>query len=266
MVFQKIAPHPDLSIFIEYYWMMEDDTLEAQIEKIIPDGFNEIIYNYRGLYQSSVVDGWRLQNRFVMAGQISQHFFLKNTGATGMVAVKFKPSALAYIYGVNMPQLTDQIVDIDYSEQSAFYDLYLIVKEEAPFEQIAEKLNVYFLQKVGAIKLNREIEIAISLIFKHKGIISVSAIADECCITERQLQRLFAHYIGLSPKFYMRIIQFSYIFKIIQMQNPTWSELAQLGGYFDQSHFIRNFKSFTGEDPTKYRFSETNMANFFLSE
>jgi AraC-like DNA-binding protein len=48
--------------------------------------------------------------------------------------------------------------------------------------------------------------------------------------------------------------------------DPSWMDLTYEAGFADQSHFIRNFKSFTGEDPTGYSFGEKNMANFFMQK
>jgi transcriptional regulator GlxA family with amidase domain len=96
--------------------------------------------------------------------------------------------------------------------------------------------------------------------------ITVAEITAIAGVGERHLERLFKQYIGLSPKFFTRIIRFSTIFQLIEQQDPSWAGLAYETGYFDQSHFIRNFKAFTGEDPSRYGFDEKNMANFFLKK
>ncbi|MDY8135884.1 helix-turn-helix domain-containing protein [Aquimarina sp. 2201CG5-10] len=85
-------------------------------------------------------------------------------------------------------------------------------------------------------------------------------------MNERNLERFFKTYIGLTPKFYSRVIRFSNIFKLIQQEGFNWASIAYLAGFYDQSHFIKNFKEFTGEEPSKYGFEEENMANFFLKE
>jgi transcriptional regulator GlxA family with amidase domain len=85
-------------------------------------------------------------------------------------------------------------------------------------------------------------------------------------ITERQLERLFKKYIGLSPKFYSRIIRFNHIFQLVKEKRISWLEITHLSGYFDQSHFIRDFKAFTGEEPSQYFFDAPDMANFFLKK
>ena len=83
---------------------------------------------------------------------------------------------------------------------------------------------------------------------------------------ERQIERLFSKYIGLSPKFYSRIIRFSHIFELMRSKDNSWGDLVYKSGFYDQSHFIKNFKEFTGEDPSSYGFEEKNMANFHLKK
>ena len=96
--------------------------------------------------------------------------------------------------------------------------------------------------------------------------VTVAVMATAAGVSERQLERLFKKYIGLSPKYYARIIRFNYIFKLIHLKNTSWAEVVYQSGFYDQSHFIRNFKAFTGEDPSSYYFEEKNMANFFLNK
>ena len=114
--------------------------------------------------------------------------------------------------------------------------------------------------------ISQKIRNAIVLILESNAAVSVAGIAKQVNVSERQLERLFKRYIGLSPKFYCRIIRFSYIFEQVQNKEVEWSELAQLTGFYDQSHFIKNFQEFTGEDPSGYFFDEINMANFFLNK
>ena len=113
---------------------------------------------------------------------------------------------------------------------------------------------------------NTAVDLAVDLIFAKHGMTTVSTITKSIGIGERQLENLFRKYVGLSPKFFMRIIRFNYIFKLVQDNHQSWSSLAYEASYFDQSHFIRNFRDFTGENPSDYSFDEMNIANFFLQK
>lgn len=104
------------------------------------------------------------------------------------------------------------------------------------------------------------------LIFESNGMAGIKDLCEAGNKSERQLQRLFKKYIGLSPKYYARIIRFNYIFRLIKEKERSWAEIVFESGYYDQSHFIRNFKAFTGEDTSAYYFEAPNMANFFLNK
>ena len=271
MDFTKITPHPDLDEFIECYWMMYCDDPLPIVEKIIPDGFTEIIFNYRDVYKSKTSGDWNLQSPNLLAGQLKTFFHLQNTGATGSVAIKLKPAALTQLFGFNMDQYLDKIVDLDSLPNQEFKPLKEKIlasgcfgnnKQEHLVKQVLDDYFGILIQTASENPLKRALE----LIFSSNGIATVTELAAAAGISERQLERLFKKYIGLSPKYYARIIRFNYIFKLIKSKKSSWAEVVYQSGYYDQSHFIRNFKAFTGEDPSSYFFEKENMANFFLNK
>lgn len=264
MKFIRIAPHEKLQHLIECYWIIESDEPTPHLEKIIPDGFTELIFHYGDAYRSKISGAWRRQGSNLLAGQISNYFYLENTGTSGIIAVKFKPAALTQLFGLDMSQYTDQIADVVSTEKQ----LLELRDKIIPFEnehRSKEILDNYFIE-ISRDITESPVTAAIDLVFKTNGMASVKELAGAAGVGERQLERLFKRYVGLSPKYYARIIRFNYIFQFIQSKNTPWAEIVYQSGYYDQSHFIRNFKAFTGEDPTSYFFDEDNMANFFLKK
>lgn len=264
-----MKPHPQLTEFIECYWMMYSDDIIPTVEKIIPDGFTEIIFNYKDVYQSKTGIDWQVQSPNLLAGQLTTFFYLQNTGTTGSIAVKLKPAALTQLFGLSMDQYLDKIVDLDSFPNPAFKQLKeqisILVKSanERTQEIVKKTLDEYFAICMLDAAEN-PIKPCLDLIFKSNGMATVTEMAGEANIGERQVERLFKKYIGLSPKYYARIIRFNYIFQLIKSKTSSWTEVVYQSGYYDQSHFIRDFKAFTGEDPSSYYFEEKNMANFFL--
>jgi len=271
MDFARIKPHPDLDEFIECYWMMYSNDSVPVVEKIIPDGFTEIIFNYRDVYKSKISGDWNLQSPNLLAGQLKTFFYLQNTGTTGSVAIKLKPAALTQLFGMRMNQYVDQIVDLDslpnLKLQPLKEKLLAHVNDGSGIEEHLVKgvLDEYFAVIIQNASEN-SIKDPLELIFSSHGLVTVAEMVAVAGVGERQLERLFKKYIGLSPKYYARIIRFNYIFKLIESKNGSWAEIVYQSGYYDQSHFIQNFKAFTGEDPSSYFFEEKNMANFFLNK
>lgn len=265
MKFTRIDAHPKLEQFIECYWMMQSEDPGPCVEKIIPDGFTELIFNYGDLYQAKMAEHWYLQTPNLMAGQIKTYFYLKNNGITNSIAVKLKPAALTQLFGLRMDQYVDQIVDLEAVPNAKLSKLHLKILPYTTEEEVNLTLDTYFLSLIPTATKN-PLQDVLSLIFNKNGALTVNEMSLAGNISERQLERLFKKYVGLSPKYYARIIRFNYIFQLIKSGKSNWADIVYQSGYYDQSHFIRDFKAFTGEDPSSYYFEANNMANFFLNK
>jgi AraC-like DNA-binding protein len=251
--------------FIECYWIVENGETAVRREKIIPDGFPEMIFHYGDPYKINLMGVWEVQSLSLLAGQIRKHFFLENTGRSGMIGVKFFPSALKHLYDVSMIQLTDKVVDLHAVLPSIFDDMEYQLQKSRDFTDKIELLQSYFLDLIQSHTSPQTIvDQAIAMILDTQGVVSVSELMKRLNVSERTIERMFREYIGLSPKFYSRIIRFSSIFRLKNEGIASWTNLVYETGYFDQSHFIGNFKEFTGEDPSAYLFNNKTMANFFL--
>jgi AraC-like DNA-binding protein len=265
MKFVRINPDPALRHLIDCYWIIESMDTEVHEQKIIPDGFTELIFHYGDAYVSQLHDDRQTQARNLLAGQISNYFYLNNTGISGIVAVKLKPAALTQLFNIDMSSYTDKIVDIARLNDERLLKLSKLIVPFAEEEVVKTIFDGYFMKLITSATTS-PVTAAIDLVFKTNGMAPVKDLAIIAGVGERQLERLFKKYVGLSPKYYARIIRFNYIFKLIQAYETSWADIVYQAGYYDQSHFIRNFKAFTGEDPSSYFFEEDNMANFFLKK
>jgi AraC-like DNA-binding protein len=267
MSFHRFAPDKQLEPLIESYWLVSDDDTTPRQQKIVPDGFTEIIFHLSDPYRIRLHNEWELQTESLLAGQIRKHFFLENTGRSDIVGIKLKPTALTHLFGLDMHQFTDKVVDLSSVLGNPFFETGKILRETKDFSEKVNFLNIYFKELLSANPfLEAAADRAVDIIFSKHGMLPVSAISGAVGIGERQLENLFKKYIGLSPKFYARVIRFSYIFTLVQENKQNWSGIAYDASFFDQSHFIRNFKDFTGENPSDYSFDEKNLANFFLQK
>ena len=265
MLYDRIEPDYSLSNIIDCYWVIESNDRTTHQQQIIPDGFPEIIFHYGDPYKINLSGKWEIQTKKLLSGQIRNHFILENTGKSGMIGLKFKPAGITQLFGIDMQEFTDRVVDLDSVLETEFKIISEKLLSPIPYLEKVDILNQFFSKKaVDDSENSRLIEQALELITEENGMISVSKLTSSLEVGERKLERLFNKYVGLSPKFYSRIIRFNHIFQIIQKKKLSWSEVAQLSGYYDQSHFISNFQEFSGKDPSTYFFEDKNMANFFL--
>jgi AraC-like DNA-binding protein len=90
-------------------------------------------------------------------------------------------------------------------------------------------------------------------IAQDKGLASVEAICTAAGLDKRALQRLFQHFVGVSPKWVVGRYRIHEALEQIHTQaSPAWADLANALGYFDQAHFINDFKALVGCSPRQY--------------
>jgi AraC-like DNA-binding protein len=263
MISEYKAPSFKLKDHVECFWLIAFDK-PPHPQKIIPDGFPELIFHFKDDYQINLNGIWETQTKSLVAGQIRKYFYLKNTGETRMFGIKFKPAAIRHLFGLHMHALTDRVVDLCSFNNQKLLDLEAVVRQNEDFEKLVIEVEALLIKLVGDQFEFNSVDKAIEIILKSKGNVDVSQICESMQISERHLERLFKDYVGLPPKFYGRVIRFSNIFKLVESNDPSWSDLVYNTGFYDQSHFIRNFKAFTGEDPSAYLFAAPTIANFFL--
>lgn len=267
MRFEKIEPSENLSHLIKEFWIYENADTSSETQKVIPDGFSEIIIHYGDPYKIKMDDQWKLQSPLLFSNQISKYFFLENTGASAMIGVKLHPTSFFHLFGVDLAPYTDRVVPleklpIDLSKLSS------LIQPEYSSEERIGVLEQWFESSLRKEKLFDAVNAtkAVEVITQKNGLIDIKQTSQELGLSERQLERSFKKATGVTPKFYSRIIRFNYIFSIIKNGNDSWVRVALESGYFDQSHFIKDFKEFTGEEPSTYGFDDENLANFFLKK
>jgi methylphosphotriester-DNA--protein-cysteine methyltransferase len=264
MIYKWIEPSKDIRHIIQAFWMVDSEAnSDVSQQKIIPDGYPEMIFHLGDSYRINISGEWKEQPVELIAGQIRNHFFLENTGVSNMFAIKFQPWALTDFFGLQMCTITDQVIEIPKAIKMRLTFIKRIFQKDTTFKEKCQLVESWFrMQKLPLTSHYKAVE----YIHEKKGVIQLHELTNVCNCSERTLERYFKSHIGVSPKFYSRIVRFSSIFKLVQEKPIDWQDIVYKAGYYDQSHFIKNFKEFTGEDPTHYGFSQDTMANFFLKK
>ncbi|WP_436517590.1 DUF6597 domain-containing transcriptional factor [Ekhidna sp. To15] len=265
MHYESFAPADSLKQLVKEYWVFENDDPAIHTQKIIPDGYSEIIIHYGESYRINLSGTWESQSSLLFSSQISKFFFLENTGKSGMVGIKLHPTAFYQLFHLDVSPFTDKVLELE----AIIGDPATELRTSTHGNSIAHRVELvekWMKNQLQNLQPQPKIDQCIKEIHESHGMIDIEQMADHVQLSTRQLERLFKKIIGLTPKFYCRIIRFNYIFEVIKDQKDSWIRTALQSGFFDQSHFIKNFKEFTGEEPSNYGFDEVNLANFFLKK
>jgi AraC-like DNA-binding protein len=158
-----------------------------------------------------------------------------------------KDFALDLVWGSEIKELEDRI--------------YHQSKEEAIIA-----IQQFLLRKLsGSIYQVEPMKQVIAHIVSMQGNVRIDELAYHSNLSERQFNRRFSNMVGLSPKNFAGIIRFQHFFKQAQLlPNQNLGAVALDCGYYDQSHFIREFKQYTGMNPSEYFKQDSGLAAFFL--
>jgi AraC-like DNA-binding protein len=263
MKFQQFEPFHALQEFIECYWIVEGDATAAS--KIIPDGYPEMIFHFGARYEIfSEEKQWQIQPLSIAAGQLTRPILIRPSGMSGVFGVKFKPSGMWKLFQCNMHALQNKTVNLDnvigMNTSSLRATLSKVTSHEAMIQLINNFLHP-LIDKARACPLDSITD----RIRQSDDQISVEELQAQLKITPRTLERYFKEMIGLSAKRYLRLVRFSKVFKLLQQQHFSKAEVSYITGYFDQSHFNRDFKMFSGENPKSYFNQDHAFANFFMN-
>lgn len=160
--------------------------------------------------------------------------------------------AIPTLFDISPSALTGQFLDLDVLLNSRGR---LINEEMTNAATPQERLNIlsgYFRAQLAKKRWQDDLIIgATRQIKKQRGIVSVQELAAGCCLSEKQFERRFAAYSAFNPKLYARIIRFETA--LWDRRNySSLGEVAHAYGYYDQAHFIHDFKTFSGFSPNKF--------------
>lgn len=253
MVINQYKPTGILSKFIRYYWSIEAGANEPlHTERVLPLGNVDLMFHYKNSFVVQKEGKSVFRQSPANLGGLSTTFADVSTmGETGMICVSFFPFGACHFFNLPLIEIAEQQIGLEHIFPDSDMILDKIFYAGSMNERI-KLLETYLLSKLAYIgdHDNRLIVKSIDLIEQSKGQISAVNLADKLALSPKSLERKFNHFIGKSPKQYSKIIRFGNILNQLKSQDHhSLTHIAIENGYFDQSHFIRDFKEFAGYSP-----------------
>lgn len=269
MKYEQIAPSERLSPFVKYHWTLEslDKDAPHSRERIFPDGCIELIFNYADPFTKFGSDGKKyVQPLNIIHGQIRSFIELEATGKVGLLSVRFLPAGLQAFVDFDVDSITDQTIQVS----EAWKDGRNLENEMARLSTNLERIALvedFLLSQLDLSRYDHTVANCARAISDSGGTASIEELGEKFHISTRHLERRFLKAIGLSQKVFSRIVRFNRALNLIEQKDfSTFSKLAYDGGFYDQAHFIRDFKDLTGLNPKQYFSENLEMAKFFNLE
>ncbi len=242
--FVYIPPHPALRPYISNYtFTFPEETTMSDQYTIMPSASSTLVFSSTENRMQSDIRG--VNTKACMVGQHANQ-------CSFLLLIEFHPGGF-YSF-LQLHQLEFQDVAINFGDISADLDRKIkdALEHFHSIDLIVQFLNHTFLSYYQSIKDGDVLFGAMNLIIKNAGRISVKDLANDTHYSEKHLNRFFQQYVGTSIKTFSRIVRINHILRLMDSMDGTMAQLAQIGNYFDQSHFIHDFKSICGVTPQEY--------------
>jgi AraC-like DNA-binding protein len=267
MLYKEYSPIPALADYIRCIWILEGTPSTDEVETIFPDGSMELVFHY-GTPMTRILEGGESyrQSQAMLVGQISTRIKLQPIDTIGVIGIRFHPwGAFAFL-----PMPLHEVTDRDFSLELVWGKNIKELQDRVYHQQKNEAIDAiqqFLLLRLGTGNMYETTSIrqTISHITSRQGNVRIDELAYMNNLSERQFNRRFSNMVGLSPKHFAGIIRFQHFFKEAGKQSQqNLGAIALSCGYYDQSHFIREFKQYAGMSPGEYFKGEKGLAALFL--
>ncbi|RJE72818.1 MULTISPECIES: DUF6597 domain-containing transcriptional factor [Reichenbachiella] len=264
MNYQTFRPHSDLASLVSCYWTLEvpaDNDSERQ--RIIPDGCIEMAFILGDdIKRYTSKDEFILQPRAMVLGQTIEPFYIEPTGYVNTFAIRFYPYGFANFVTMPIKDLANKETPIEllFGANTA-KELEQKIIQATDIEQRIEIIENFLLEKLSdKITIDNIVKQTVEALLSSNGTESITTILKEDLSKRRQLERNFKKQIGVSPKQLGKVIRLQTALKmLLNKKKDNLINIAYESEYFDQAHFIKDFKEFTGVNPKEFLANE-NMA------
>jgi AraC-like DNA-binding protein len=201
----------------------------------------------------------------LFSGQKNTFYDIYQTGETRIISVLFTPSGAACFFPDSFSGLLNSSVSLDDlfpRDSDRLYDR--LCSAPAAAEKVAI-LESFIMEKItpGRRRDYPLVSRVISAIKESRGDITIDAICHMFDINSRFLERRFGDYIGMTPKSFIRIVRFQNVLHRYDTNRGSLTDLSMDCGYYDQSHFIREIREFTGLSPQELFTTCSIHSDFF---
>lgn len=272
IVYKEFEPARILAEFIKCFWVLERTyTAETPCENILPDSYIEFILNFGAPYYlrqeltrppPQAVLTRELPFAF-MVGLLKQPLPAYADGTVKLLCARFYPWGLLSFFDIKLEQNinTDFTFDLPDEVKTKLGKLL----EAHEHETAVRDLEKLFLEKFLQVNFDRKtVNAAAQILYRERGECKIEDLARMCFTTQRTLERNFNDQLGVSPKSYASNVRFDKAKKTLTHDPFTdLTALAQESGYYDQAHFIKDFKTYCGCTPSEFADGVRRMAKTF---
>lgn len=237
----RYVPSPDIAFFVKHYWIVSWDLTgqEPHLQEVVPNPCVNLVVE---------------PGKTAIYGPAKSKFSYLLHGKGFVFGVKFKPGGFYPFTGKPVSELLERPLSLQevFGEEAAAAESAILAQtdDEAMVELAERLIRPKLPPQDGNIRLVNQI---VDRISQEADLTKVGQLVEQFGVNKRKLQRLFDQYVGVSPKWVIKLYRLQNAAEM--MDRGLHLDRARLStdlGYFDQSHFIKDFKAVIGQTPEEY--------------
>ena len=242
--FLYLRPHPALRPYLSHYTItFPQRNAQTQQYTIMPTASSTMVFSVGG---GEIVSGLRgVNTKACHVGAFANQFHM-------LLLVEFHPGGLYPFLPVEQDLLLDSGLALDDLNQQLDGDIRQILDASADVAPLIAGLNALFLTRLEGFGQIPALQEALFTILAAKGQMESHELSRRLHYSQKQLHRLFQRHIGTGIKTFSRIVRTNHALRLMDAASPSLLQIAHQSGYFDQPHFIRDFKAICGVSPGEY--------------
>jgi AraC-like DNA-binding protein len=260
-----IKPHPLLSAYVERYWSWEsEDEAYHYMPHVSPGTGADLYFHYR---QPFNINGHGVlpASHLIHSGDKSCRIL--PASSVGFITVRFRCAMLGNFTKMPVYELADSFADAGTIWNVKGRQLERQMAVSTTLEERARLLDLFLLRQLDHCNRNRPEwkSVAHELYYNHEEV-RLDQLAAKMKITPRHFRRAFREVSGMTPKHFQQLSRFHAVLKpLLINKNTKYLPVALDKGYFDQMHFIKEFKRFMTETPSGFLTTNNFRSHFYYT-
>lgn len=261
MVYLTHTPSYPLSQFVESFWYGENAP-DHVFERLLPNGDTDIVINLRDatlrIYDPSNLITPRCFIGPVLSGPHSRYYVIDTSQQSSLIGIQFRPGGAYPLIGDSPEQLHNRQVALEDLWGKSATELQTRLMDAPTHEMRFRILEDALLNRLKRTLVpHPAVALGVSVFTNYHGASSIAIVAERAGLSSRRFIELFRREVGLPPKIFCRILRFQHAIRSLSASAiPDFARVAYECGYYDQSHLIRDFKTFADLTPTAYLASQ----------
>ncbi len=267
MIFDIHIPKMPLGRHVDKFLYFEQADTPYLIERFLPDGNVELVFTLKDepqfVYDNDTLEKMQKCEGGWASGVRTKPISIPSGQDSKMFVVIFRKGMAYPFFPLPMDELRDSVVEADLiwgNTAGTFREKLMAAPDSESRFEVAEQFLLSLLHKSHVD--TGFVEYGVSKIIADPSGLSLDTLSNEIGYSRRHFIKKFKAGVGLSPKPYMRVLRFQKAIEEIETGEIDWAGIALDCGYYDQSHFINDFRTFSGFTPSDYLARKNGNINY----